>query len=268
MNKTHRFKVIILCILWVFSALFTGCERQAYACEIVEVTEISSNALPELLTRDVNIGGKSYKCTYVESEVSVLKGEKIFTYRISDASNKRGESNSNTSSISFDENGKLVSFINFRPFDPIANFSQLSEQELEQEVIKRMEEFADFSKYTEFSLVRKEGLYYGLKWQVKRKALCNISISVNIDSDGEIDSVRIIDACADDLYEPFISEEERDSYIWEALNKQKSSFVPHRFEIESETLTTYEGKDAILYTVKVIDKEGFCYVEIVTIYKK
>jgi predicted translin family RNA/ssDNA-binding protein len=135
----------------------------------------------------------------------------------------------------------------------------MSESEIKNAVEKVLSPDIEFQKYNVFSLDRLFDNSYMLSWQVKRDMLCNIRLDVWIDSDGVIYHLIKTDACPDSLKSSFIDDKIRDNLIWAKIRQQYKSFPNgyFNFSIESATLSEYKKNDAIIYSIKVTDSEGF-----------
>ena len=105
-----------------------------------------------------------------------------------------------------------------------------------------------------------------MKWQVVRDLPCNISVHLVVKKGGEIITFLKTNACPEHLTKQFISDQVRDELLLQELNSKHTDCSIESFSIESEILSLYKGENALLCTVKSVDKDGWSYLDVVVIH--
>lgn len=235
--------------------LLPGRAVKAYACEVIgsDMVEIGASGV-HAEDRVLTIGRSAYTLRYASSVRSELTNEVFDLYDVADGSSASGrvEINSRT--------GEMTGFANISPYPRIDGMGEMSDLEIKAAAERMAGDLVDFSRYDTFTVSRPSfpgGLYY-LVWQVQRELACNIKVEMYFTSDGAIESYRKTDACPEELTGPIVSDEQRDRL----LEKKICEYLDVRslggleYKIESETLTYYRSRPAVIYQVDIIE-DGF-----------
>ena len=167
---------------------------------------------------------------------------------------------------------KSFSFYGTSPYTAIEDIGNLSDDELKTAVEDMLGDLADFSEYNSFSVRRPpDSVGYNtdikLSWQVRRELPCSIGVDVVVSEDGLIKSFSKANSCPDDLSKSFLTEEERNKLIEKGVCKEMGikKLGNVTYKILSETLTCRKEKNALSYTVEIMDEQGFSHVIVMTI---
>lgn len=233
-----------------------GIEQGPYTVEIIGGNDPNEYDIIDVGGSDIDtisIGDFSYNVELTESARSASNDRIYDVYRVDGSPDK---------TIGLDrETKEVVYFSNIAPYPAIENFGTLSDEELKAAAEKLMSD-VDFSQYEHFEALHSDldEFKSRLNWQVERDLLCDIGISVYVTENGSITLFRKTDACPDDLYKSFISDDERDRLLEGALHEylkeldiKASEYA--EFYIMSETLSAFRGKDCVIYDINIIDKE-------------
>ena len=257
--------LLILCLSIIFSSV--SCTTNVYACEVI-TTETEECAYQNLQKSDrvILIGQSTYRVQY-DSSIESWRGYDIIdVYKLSSES-----SDSEIQKIYVEPTkDEIVRFANINPYSKIENIDSLTDPELKTTVELMMADLVDFSRYNDFKATRpnkSDASSYHLVWRVKRELQCNIYVGVFINKDGLIKSFSKVDNCPDNLTKSFVSTSQRDKLIEKAIIKYMDidSIDEIEYEINSETLSYYNNKPAILYMI-CIYKDGFPQVMTFVIY--
>lgn len=267
-SKMYLYSIclIVLCLLLTFS--FAGCALSAYACEIVESESV--DIFTERMhtdNRTVHIGVTDFNVRYLSSSKSNLKNGISDIYGIVD-----GDSVSEISHIRTDSaTDAVIGFMNVNPYPAIDKIDLLSDTELKETVEAMMGDLVDFTQYNVFKLKRphSSNSYYRLVWQVRRELLCNIFVEVRITSGGLIMSFDKADDCPDDLTRSFVNTSRRDELIRDKIKSHLGvdSIEEVEYDIVSEVLGYYNNVPAVMYTLDVVDADGFAHVILFAIHR-
>lgn len=264
--KALRFgtSVFLAAALLIPCAVYmTGCSVKAHACDILSQTETIKEAAPESANKSrtaITVNGVNYSVVYKQTNESELNGKTYDKFTVSaDGQSADTQSAFITVDSSTDE---LASFSGITPFSRITDISLLTDEELKTKAEAAIGNCADFSLYNVFTVTKNApvgdtGTQYVLKWQAKRDMLCNIVLEAYVNSEGDINMFYKTNACADGLKAAFISESERDTLIRDTLCEKMKTDSLSDVEILAETLSLYHGKNAVIYSVKATDSNGF-----------
>ena len=148
--------------------------------------------------------------------------------------------------------------------------AEITEEEKET-VEAMMGDLVDFTQYNVFKLKRphSSNSYYRLVWQVRRELLCNIFVEVRITSGGLIMSFDKADDCPDDLTRSFVNASRRDELIRDKIKSHLGvdSIEEVEYDIVSEVLGYYNNVPAVIYTLGVVDADGFAHVILFAIHR-
>ena len=218
----------------------------------------------------LTIGDTCYSVRFTESKISEFTDKPMDYYQVAEGDNAE----SGTASIIVDpETGEIKSFYKIRPYPCIPDIRELSDEQIRGAVEGQLKDTVDFSAYNTFSLKRRsqtgnpEDTMYTLHWQLKKDLLCNVDLTVTVDKDGFVTVFSKTDACPDSLDSSFLPSAERKQKLEAAIcEKMKIASVSQidSYEIESETLSLYHGKPAIICSVNVIE-DGFSTLIVVTV---
>lgn len=257
--------VLALCLGMILSC--TSCAITAYACDIMEdelVDIVSEKDTSKVHT--IQIGHSTYDTQYISSKQSSLTNEIFNIYGIKEESSELVRSRIRINS----QSGAVVGFSNINPYPQIEKIDDIADEKIKEIVEAMMSDLVDFSQYNEFELKRphsSNSTYY-LVWQVKQELLCNNKVEIYISSDGFIKNFDKTDACPTDLTKSFVTTNTRDNLledkICEYLGVETIDGI--QYEIQSETLSYYNGSNAIIYVVKVADDDGFSQLIPLVIY--
>ena len=245
----------LLVVVVIMSLLCQGCATTAYACSVLDTADTVASAKQNDYIALVKIGDQEYSATYKHTVSSCYTGTRFDEYEVT--------TSDGTGCVRYNADTKeLVSFRGIAPFERLTEIESMTEAQIKSSVEMLLKDMVDFSVYNQFTLKKINATSasryaYRLIWQVKREVLCNISVDVSITADGKIEAYCKSDYCPEDLTAPFVTDQERDKLIWDCLQKRFDNFKPYEFRIESQTLTYYEGEEAIIYLLTVLDKEGF-----------
>ena len=253
---------VALCLLLTFSS--ASCALSAYACEIVESESV--DVFTERMhtdNRTIHIGGTDFNVRYLSSSKSNLKNGISDIYGIVD-----GDSVSEIGHIRTDSaTDAVIGFMNVNPYPAIDKIDLLSDTELKETVEAMMGDLVDFTQYNVFKLKRphSSNSYYRLVWQVRRELLCNIFVEVRITSGGLIMSFD----CPDDLTRSFVNASRRDELIRDKIKSHLGvdSIEEVEYDIVSEVLGYYNNVPAVMYTLGVVDADGFAHVILFAIHR-
>lgn len=261
--KNNFMRVIITLIvaqlaISIVLVSFSGCVVQAYAAEIYEPDlEINEYTVNEYPKTSVFAFGQEYNIKFASYKLSNFTNERIEKYHVADE--ERG-------TISFDENGDIVE-LSFFGHLPSYIFELSTTEAIRIAVEAELSELTDFSIYNDFSLETwKNDGTLDMKWQVIRELPCNIAVHLVVNPDGEIITYLKTKACPDHLSKRFVSDEVRDDLILKEIQNKHTGSVIESFSIESEVLSLYKGKDALLYTVQSVDKDGWSFLDVIVIH--
>ena len=257
---------VALCLILIFS--FASCALSAYACEIVESESV--DIFTERMhtdNRTVHIGVTDFNVRYLSSSKSNLKNGISDIYGIVD-----GDSVSEIGHIRTDSaTDAVIGFMNVNPYPAIDKIDLLSDTELKETVEAMMGDLVDFTQYNVFKLKRphSSNSYYRLVWQVRREWLCNIFVEVRITSGGLIMSFDKADDCPDDLTRSFVNASRRDELIRDKIKSHLGvdSIEEVEYDIVSEVLGYYNNVPAVMYTLGVVDADGFAHVILFAIHR-
>ena len=259
-NNKHILITLMSVYLAICIALlnFSGCSVKAYAPEIYESdSEISEFPAGEEPRSSVVVFGQKYDIAFSSYKISSYTNERIEKYHLID--NERG-------SISFDKDGDIVklSFLGRISNDA---FDLESTEDIRKSIEAELDELADFSVYNDFSLTTWaiDGTL-DMKWQVVRDLPCNISVHLVVKKGGEIVTFLKTNACPEHLTKQFISDQVRDELLLQESNSRHTDCSIESISIESEILSLYKGENALLCTVKSVDKDGWSYLDVVVIH--
>ncbi len=264
--KNNLFCVILAVLLCIN---FSGCAISTYACDIIDTASPENNFYNDNgKLNSITINGNIYTVNYVKSTISELTNNQIDRYSVIEGAGSELIYNP-TIDLNGD-NGNLMFFAGITPYPAIENIKNLSDTEIEKAVKKLLSDTIAFSKYNDFSLLHSDLTgEYTLTWQVKHETVCNINIKIVINSQGYIYLFNKIDSCREDFKETFLNNTKRDeilnSKLHEKLKIESKDNI--KFYIESELLSLYKGEDAVIYTVKVTDDEGFSQLFVLVISK-
>lgn len=254
-NILRSIVLATICLGLILSC--TGCALTVYACEVIENGSLEVST--ENIVADsqiIKVGPTTYNVKYDSSVKSILTDEVFDIYGVIDESSELIKSRIKVNS----QTGEVYSFSNITPYQDIINIGELSDDELKAIVEQMMGDWVDFSVYNTFTVSRphsSNSMYY-LVWQVKQELMCNIKLEIYITFDGAIKSFHKTEACPSSLTKSFVTLNERDGLletkICEYLGVESLDGIV--YEIQSETLSYYNNKSAILYSVKIID-DGF-----------
>ena len=264
-KKKWLVAILFILALITLIALVTTLDSFVFAVQSgVELNDPKTEYLSEHELQTIRIGSKDLPVQYEYSQRSSTDGEMRHEYAV------LGFSDVGSHCITLNDDGQWIQLIGIEPFDTIENISSLSEQELRGTVERMMENRIDFSVYNRFELRHTHsGNDYILKWYVERDAICNISFTVWIDSDGNIDYATLTDACPESFTEPFLPDFLQEHLTRKALKdraeKRGYEYDVAEFTIDDEVLTLSYGKRAINYSVSVTTTDGWCMVYVMTI---
>ncbi len=259
-SKNHFVITLITTYLAIYIALFgfSGCAAQAYTAEIYE-SDVEINQFPVgvELKSSVCIFGHDYDIDWFYSKISTHTNERIDKYHVV------GEEKS---TVAFDKNGDIVEFSLLGHISSYI-FAFDSMYSLQMALEAELGDLADFSVYNDFSVEAQndDGLIF-ITWQVVRDLPCDICVHLVVEIDGTIVSFSKTNACPDHLTKRFVTEKERDELLFKELRNKHSERNIESISIESEMLSLYKGEDALIYTVKSVDQDGFSYLDIVVIH--
>lgn len=247
--------VLALCFGTLLSCI--SCAGKAYACNIINDASLEVSAENDNADKQtIKIGDFTYNVIYDSSVRSNLTNDLFDIYGVVD-----GSSELVISKIRVDaKTGEIYSFSNMTPYQKIDNIDEMTDEALKAAVEQLAAELVDFDKYNTFEVVRPQsnGAMYYLVWQVQQELKCNNKVEIYITLDGEIKHFYRTEACPVSLTTSFITQESRNALledeICEYLNVRSLDGI--EYEIQSETLSYYDGKDAIIYSVKIIE-DGF-----------
>ncbi len=250
---------ILLAVVFVLSAC---------AGKKPEGTDSTETQAPKITS--LTIGDTCYSVRFTESKISEFTDKPMDYYQVAEGDNAE----SGTASIIVDpETGEIKSFYKIRPYPCIPDIRELSDEQIRGAVEGQLKDTVDFSAYNTFSLKRRsqtgnpEDTMYTLHWQLKKDLLCNVDLTVTVDKDGFVTVFSKTDACPDSIDSSFLSSAERKQRLEAAIcEKMKIASVSQidSYEIESETLSLYHGKPAIICSVNVIE-DGFSTLIVVTV---
>ena len=249
-------------MLFIVSS-FCSCNNAVYACDILENTYNSNVTFENGSINSIKINGEAFGLRYNKSNISELTGNTIDEYNVIS-----GEfSNSHIHVVRLDRNtGEMTFFMGITPYDAIENISELSETQLKNTVENILKTEYDFSMYNDFEVSRAviDG-QYRLKWQMKSQ---NVSLTVMLSANGVIDCISKTDAYSNAVMTMDISDDERDKVIFDKLLEENLIDSAYNFDLEilSSKQSLYQGKDAIIYVVKLTDTLGFTVVHTLAIY--
>ncbi len=255
-------KWLIGCLIFTLILSIIGCNHtnSAYSCEIMEPNlHEQEQTITSAPPQDFKIGQSTFTVQLSSKAESVDTHERYDVYAVVDAS----DTPVNKTIRVHTETGKMVGFYGIRPYDKIENIENLSDEELKTIVEQTMGDAVDFSAYNTFRVMRpvSPSGQYCLCWQVKEEIFRDIRVDIHITSDGHIQSFSQTNNCPDDLTVPFLPIEERTRLIEDTLceHLEIKSIKGIRYKILYETLSYYQGKDAILYQIEVV-KDGFSQI--------
>lgn len=240
-------------------------KNNAYACEMVNNDEcqISSDA-KVVSDKLMKIGNNQYSICMKDTIQSEF-GKKT-SYDRFEVESTGLDANGCKGSITVDPTtNEIMSFHNITPFPDIPDIRRMSDDEIKKAAEEILGEILPVSKYNDFYLTRpaSEVSPYHLVWRVKKQMYCDTMCEVYIDKNGAIWSFARHENCPDDLEEFPISKEERDSLlrgqIAQYLKENKVSHEGFSYSIKSELLSLYKGKPAVIYTVSIVDADGFAH---------
>lgn len=234
-----------------------GFTVMAYACEIIDADRLevcSSGVSAE--SRVLTVGQSTYTLQYDSSVRSELNNEVFDLY---DAADESSEPANGWIKINA-RTGKIAGFSHISPYPRIDGMEEMSDEEIRAAVERMAGDLADFSQYNTFTVSRpssSNALYY-LAWQVRRDIACNIKTEMYFTSDGVMESFSMTDACPEELTGPFLSDGQRDGLLEKKICEylEVDSLSGLAYEIQSETLTYYKNKPAVIYQVDVME-DGF-----------
>ena len=230
----------------------TGCARSAFTAEII-ASESNEFTAEKTDGKSIELGGNAYDCSYDISYVSDFSGKTYDRFR----TGERGR-------IVIDpETGEVIRFYGIAPFEPIDGAAELTDTELVSEVRERVSSLVDTEKYGESLVTRysqngKETSSIVVKLFQKDVKELNNSVSVTVNAEGEIEDYSRIDGWPEGSEPIEISEEERDALIRSAV-AEKIDGKLGEIRLDSELLTIYKGKPALLYWVEAMDDKGFSH---------
>lgn len=245
----------VLCLGTLLSCI--SCGGKAYACNVLDDTAFEVSAENDKADKQtITIGQSTYNVKYDSSVRTNLTNELFDIYGVSD-----GSSELVISKIRVDaETGEIYGFSNLTPYGKLDNIDEMKDEDIKAAVEQLAGELVDFDKYNTFEVIRPEsnGAMYCLTWQLKQELKCNNKVEIYITVDGEIKHFYRTEATPEGLTRSFITNEERDALLEEEICKylNVSTLDGFAYEIQSETLSYYEGKNAVIYSVKITE-DGF-----------
>ena len=246
---------ILLCMGLLLS--FTGCALTAYACEVIEDGSFEVSAeKSDADDRVIQIGSSTYSVKYDSSVRSKLTNELFDVYGVVEESSNLIRSKIKINS----QTGEIYSFSNITPYEKIDDIANLTDEALKVTVEQLMAELVDFSVYNTFEISRphsSNSVYY-LVWQVQQDLMCNIKLEIYISFDGAIKSYHRTDACPNNLTRSFVTTDDRNTLLQNEISEYLGveSLDGIEYEIQTETLSYYDNKEAIIYSVKILN-DGF-----------
>ena len=250
-----------ICML-VFALSCSGCAATAYACDIVEQTEVDVDTPSDYVARgkhEIGIAAKEYNISYINSKKDFFRDDVCDVFEVleddSSDTNRGGTVTLNS------KTGEVIGFRGITPFQRITGFSSLTKEQMRAEVEAVMGDFVDFSRYNSFDAEDFEGQFIEetlLRWSVVREIEYDISVTVHITNDGEIYQFSMNDNCPDNLKKLSLTESERNRILLSALQKKTDSQITE-IKVESEMLTACNGKAAVIYDVVVTEEGGFVW---------
>ena len=223
----------------------TGCARSAFTAESI-ASESNEFTAEKTDGKSIELGGNAYDCSYDVSYVSDFSGKTYDRFR----TGERGR-------IVIDpETGEVIRFYGIAPFEPIVRAAELDDDELVSAVRERVSSLVDTEKYGESLVTR-----YSQNGKETSSIVVNLfqkDVKELNNSEGEIEDYSRIDGWAEGSEPIEISEEERDALIRIAVAKQIDGKLGE-IRLDSELLTIYKGKPALLYRVEAMDDKGFSH---------
>lgn len=263
--KFFFIEIILLCALLVCNC--TGCGTRVYAAQVVDDLSFETavnNRKPDSSEKMITIGQSMYNAKMTASVKSELTNETYDVYETVNSSDEllRGKIKRDS------KTGEIKSFYGINPYPKINDIEKLSDDELKSTVEQLIGESVDFTEYNVFSVLRpnSSSFTYDLVWQVERDLLCNIKLEIVITEDGVIEGFFKTDACPDDLSQPFVTTRERNGLLESSICDYLGidSIDKIEYEIESETLSYYQGKSSIIYVVRTVE-DGFVQLIVLAI---
>lgn len=242
---------------FVFS--FSGCVQKKYRAELLVISEdIKNDNSIGSIPNSIECLGDRYSVEYDSHRFLESTGEKQVTCKVIGTENGK---------ITIDEEGNIVGLKNIGNIGIELNL-YMSETEIKQVVEKSMSELDDFSKYNSFSIGLDIDNCLRLSWQVERSLPCAIKARMTIDLEGNIISFFRQNECPEYLNDRFVSIEERDNLLFDAVQslRSKNDIKVASIEVREELLSLYKSKPALICHVESLDINGFSYLDIIAIY--
>lgn len=257
----NKLLIFITLMLFVVSSL-CSCNNAVYACDLLD-NEYNANVNFTNGSIDgITINEKTFGLQYSESNISELTGNTIDEYKVISGD----MSDSHIHVVRLDRNtGEMVFFMGITPYDEIANISELNEIQLKNVVEDLLKEEYDFSIYDEYVESRAViDNQYTLRWSMSTQ---NVSLAVYVSKDGTITCISKTDAYSNAVMTMSIDDDERDSLI---INKLIDENIIESKDIDLDILSArqslYQGKDAMIYVVKLTDPQGYTVVHTLAVY--
>lgn len=171
--------------------------------------------------------------------------------------------NDNDLWIHFDRNSGLIAgFTDYgnnreKEYTHIGDISKMSDEEIKRAVEDFFKDYVDISVFNTFTITENEDNSLELLWQDNRgKYFSSNELRVFLDENGIIYDFKVDIKCPPEYDGNFITEEKKKELLEKKIRKHfdlKSSDPMVYYEIDSEEVTNYYGKEAIQ-----IDIVGSC----------
>ena len=241
-----RLKKIIIAALLLCVCLLVSC-GSAYRCRVMLSDAEASLDAPRSPYTEITVGEKTYALSWQRAHENRLTGGTVDSYTITDAEEPDAYPIDAYIKI-HRESGEILSFYGITPYDAVESVTADAVRAL----LAQFATDVKWEAYTDVSEMQTVSGHTRFRFEMP---MYNASIEVELDENGKI--CYLSKNIAIPERELSISEEEETALIEKALKKEALLQKGMTVKLHAKQYSLCEGADGILYTVSLIDQEGF-----------